>query len=126
MSRYFYDCAIKAAYMAKHFGIKFEGHRNESGASIGDILLDLLCMEADTYFNIKIDALGRYYIHPEILPLLEPAVGDLCQDGGLAGTVENIKGKLVCPVAGGQSLDRLSMYTIKRNNTAFIWPESEG
>lgn len=69
--RYYYDCAIEAAYMTKNFGFTFvsEGYGNE------------LIYRGSSEFGIQgvkngIYAGDKHYLAPESLPLLEPKLGD--------------------------------------------------
>ena len=66
--RYYYDCAIEVAYMAKHFGMKFCS--SEDVHDENDDPLDFI----DDVFGEVFDY--RKYIAPESLSLLEPKVED--------------------------------------------------
>lgn len=99
--KYFYTDPLEAAYMAKHFGVKFHDY---------DWSFDLIeCLEGITHDR-------NYVIHPDIYHILEPQVGDLLLWSGhyhVAYTEDEAKkfkyGKI-----------------IQRNGKAFFWPEMDG
>lgn len=68
--RYYYDCAIKAAYMAKYHGMKFKSSRGQN-----------LYFDGGADFRAEFDGgiyVGcKYRIHPDSVALLQPMVGDL-------------------------------------------------
>jgi hypothetical protein len=64
-TRYFYTDPLAQAWMAQHFGMKFQAlfdnvYDNRDYDTVGEIL---------RYY-------GKLYIHPDSLPLLEPSIGD--------------------------------------------------
>ncbi len=82
--RYYYDCPLKAAWMHKHFGMRFDVYEP--------------VFEIDGFSFAYIDRADGYefsegqfiYIHPESLRLLEPQVGDLVLWlGHIVGTICN-------------------------------------
>lgn len=66
MKKYYYTDPLAAAWMAKHFGMKFVyedefQERNNIGI-LGE----------DNNFNTTISYRNKYFIHPDSLPILEP------------------------------------------------------
>ena len=127
MTKYFYDCSIKAAYMAKEFGMDFY--------SSDDI---------DSYFEHDLESLldvinedtNNFYIHEDSLSMLEPVGGDhvTVDDGDLvySDIIDNVESEI--PIGGGADFwgingnyfDKEDITSIdKRNNKPFIWPEQE-
>ena len=103
--------------MAKHFGMKFELMHNLEPKCIGDLIKDVFCIEADTDFNVSIDALDKYYIHPESLHLLEPKGGDIIKRdcGGV------VFKRQLAPIG----ILGVGEVIIERNGIAFMWPDIE-
>lgn len=68
--KYYYDCPIEAAYMAKNFGMQFRSTRNQ-----------VLYFDGGSDFRSEKDCGiygGEYYfLAPESLALLEPREGDI-------------------------------------------------
>ncbi len=126
MTKYYYDCPIKAALMAKTFEMVFtdkEGHALE------------IFNDADpaTWFYVSSKETGymrpqshEYYIHPDSLHLLEPQEGDYGLDTRFSCVAQIImlNGELVC-FDGEQNWGTKHFQTLQRNGKSFIWPESE-
>lgn len=118
--RYFYTEPLAAAWMVKHFGMKFESCQNNG-------------VSAD-YWPLTIaghDESQRYYIHPDSLPLLEPQVGDWGR-GPYAGEVIGVSESLITIHVperhNGKShfcQPRSEFKVTSRNGVAFMWPEGE-
>lgn len=121
MTKYYYDCPIKAAYMAKYFGVKLQILvANESE-----------CQLYSWFYNMALPsgAGKNLYIHPNSLHILEPQVGDLIKEYG-APLYRYLDGKL----SNGDFTAYKNKYDIKfdevariveRNNIPFIYPEIE-
>lgn len=116
MPRYFYDCGLRAAYMAKQYDMKFE-----DGFSAQFLALDAAAQIRDKSER------GPYYIHPDSLHLLAPQVGDLIGDGvtfglnggdGCISVPERRNGKHHYKLPDGPHI-------IQRDGEAFFWPEVE-
>jgi len=111
MSKLYYDCPIKAAYMAKEFGAKTVC---PDGLDEPDTMTALINDMADPEI-----APDKYYIHPDSLYIFEPKVGDVIitkqeDHTYIAHGIEN----------------RTDLYSgcsniIRRNGNAFIMPETE-
>ncbi len=118
--RYFYTDAVKAIFMAKNFGMKFESEAS------GEIYYDF------KYGIIETESLWDegFYIHPDSLPLLEPMAGDLGLDS---------EGEPHIYLKESGQKPRWHLYTtydfpeyrpsaiqiIQRDGKAFHWPEKE-
>lgn len=100
-TRYFYTNPLAAAWMAKHFGMRFFCDKFEPFEYEGtdDILQDM--GEDD-----------KACIHPDSLHLLEPMVGDLVFNGGRGYYIK-------------QGTCLLRHKVIQRDGKPFFWPESE-
>jgi hypothetical protein len=98
MKRFFYTDLLAAAWMAKHFGMRFWS---------GDHEIHLLPF-------VDSQKKGRWLLHPDSLLLLEPRAGDLL-------TGRNRKVFMI--YEGGESLPHARV--VERNGIAFMWPESE-
>lgn len=108
--RHFYRDPLAAAWMAKHFGMRFSGWDAEY------VLSDFFCLD-DGYEISEREC--SYYIHPDSLHLLEPKDGDLLEWDYGAGVV-GYKGGC----GEGQFGDRVRSI-IQRNGIPFMWPETE-
>jgi len=130
--RYYYNDALKAAWMAREFGVKFQWPS-------GDKLYDY----GSDWRNFTANFL---YIHPDSLHILEPQVGDLwrviAKNSGRADTDRNPPdviyhitdthfwrvGKELSPKLGGEGKLRARYKfckIIQRNGAAFFMPEVE-
>lgn len=110
-TRYFYDCPLKATYMAKYFGFNFE-------TSIVDKSLDILD---------QIDSVQKFYLHPDSLHLLEAQVGDVFfnkESNGVA--LISVLAKAMLTSENEEIMKaKNDIKIIQRNGVAFIWPEIE-
>lgn len=120
----YYDCALKAMWMNKYFGMEFVDEYREP------------CKFSVEYGT---EILDKYYIHPDILHILEPQVGDLLHivrgfcsyykkvDDVAKGGTKNVTGIW----SGGEHWDITTKEPlhdweiIQRNGIAFIIPEVE-
>lgn len=130
MTRYYYTDPLAAAWMAKQYGMQFEP-REKSWNKIEH--WTSLIAELEDCHSIEEDrARGKYYIHPDSLPLLEPNIGDLVIF--LNARTTHIVSD-VCSFASGYKTISVQdkdnnfypeeLKIIQRNNIAFIWPERE-
>lgn len=109
--RLFYDCPLKAAFMAKYFGMRFESKHSDALTVIG----------GDFYWKAGGGYSGPAYIHPESLHLLEPIEDDIilrtngyCQQVGWQIGIPKAKAQL----EAGATI-------IQRGGAAFHWPDRE-
>lgn len=90
--RLYYDCPLKAAWMAKYFGVKIDLGTGVYGlaakATVENGRLVVTPGFSAEHF--------RYYIHPDSLHLLEPQVGDMVTNIGMTGwKVTRIEGRAI-------------------------------
>lgn len=140
MKRYYYTDPLAAAWMAKHFGMRFsnEGlydaksayacHINASGWSGGGGPVDIICSDRGRY---------KFYIHPDSLPLLQTKEGDQIYNAceGSTVNVSDIQIFDEMSVAEAQKLIDESIFEISRRwlwkdnqqskRIQFFWPEVE-
>jgi hypothetical protein len=109
MTRYFYTDPLKAACMAKWFGMQFTTKNGTMGRCILP-LLDAM-REGDAW-----------YIHPDSLPLLKIRVGDLVRMHGEFGRVDLVSHSLLKQFRKDPAAWR---YIVQRDDKAYHWPESE-
>jgi hypothetical protein len=118
-AKYFYDCPLKAAWMAKHFGMRFSG--------------DKYCLQFDAYGSKPMYYPDLYIIHPDSLRLFDPQPFDLLQGSFCFGRLDYyvlVKEKFN---GHGEQItqDRLSDGTfnldkiIQRDGVSFMWPARE-
>ena len=109
--KYFYNCPIKSAYMAKYFGMKFE---NPFDGEIDFSVLDVRDRGRKQF---------KFYLHPDSLHLLEPQVWDLFQwvRDSPSATPYQFTGWYI--LADGFTKD--DGFIIQRNGAPFMWPEME-
>lgn len=145
--RYYYSCPIKAAYMAKHFGMLFL-FRYEDGQEISLRGLGNMLAYAD-------GSLGeaKFYVHPDSLHLLDAQKEDLigftpqCYSDerryeivtqiGWADWKGDVKRKIHAKARNPEEWERCvlthewddwnikNIIIIQRNGIAFHWPETE-
>lgn len=103
MKRYFYDCPIKAAYMAKYHGMKFKSARGQNLYFDGH--------DFRTEKDCGIYAGETYHIPPDSENILKPLAGDVrCFIFGDEFTHGELK-------------DSSRSKLFQRNGVPFIWPE---
>lgn len=124
--KYYYNCPIKAAYMAKYHGI-FYSEPVAYGWHNGQYTIALsphLSMNSDT----------KYYIHEESMELLKPMPQDIVTCPSVGGDGVQVFIACIDPYEDidcyeqGCKLDIGNDETLKiieRNNMPFIWPEVE-
>jgi hypothetical protein len=136
--RQFYTDPLAAAWMAKHFGMRFTACWLGPGPQ-----REYECMPDDWHFEVHDNRTGRYYIHPDSLSLLEPRKGDLVSlPYGEYGIIESLEenGKVACGTIHGIAIMNrympLKAYSarglvpahesiIQRDGKPFFWPERE-
>ena len=127
--RYYYTDPVAAAYMTAHHKIRFKrnddlrewGRTNSSYSAIIELCIDLedktpgdggLMWKTKLFPDEAFS--GKFYIHPDSLPLLEPRVGDIVMDFRPALIVRE---------------DHLIFHKespiLQRDGKPFHWPESE-
>lgn len=136
MAKYFYTDPLAAAWMAKHFGMRFTSENRTTLAWDKEFSCFYLPDDsrAEQEFN------GNHYIHPDSVHLLEPKVGDL-----FIGHRDALyrADETLYPKQGGEwepgvcwrIVDCHSRYfpsawgderkIIQRNGIPFMWPEKE-
>jgi hypothetical protein len=121
----FYTDPLAAAWMAKHFGMRF--CPDEDGIEFNAYEFHLSEKGFEGEWNM--DAI--LYIHPDSLHLLEPQVGDWGR-GPYAGEVIGISESLITIHVperhNGKShfcQPRSEFKVTSRNGSPFMWPESE-
>jgi len=109
--RYFYTDPLAAAWMAKHFGMRFLHYDTENEC-------DILALFAAGIFRFQVIKLT---LHPDSQPLLEPRVGDVAQTDGAMNRIKDIvlvELRDYLKANGGYRI-------IQRDGKAFHWPEVE-
>lgn len=131
MKRFYYDDALAAAFMAKHFGMKFA---NSIGQELRPSIEDNGKPFYGHHFNTgKLSTIESdiAYIHADSLYLLEPMVGDL---GSLKDFVygavcvldlDRYRGRLMWLWGDDQYEELTDGKIILRNNMPFHSPKEE-
>jgi hypothetical protein len=102
----YYSCPLEAAYMAKNFGVKFNGADYET-----------LCLLASD--NYKLDA--DFFVLPDSLSIFEPQVGDTVFNGEIHYDIEQLQ-----TAQYYQHHIKHSGFEIRsRNGRPFIMPQQE-
>lgn len=125
----FYTDPLAAAWMAKHFGMRFVEHGSYSGT-----IIYTEGRNGDT----AIAEHSRYTIHPASLHLLEPLVGDILNwQTGKGEPWWEDHSRYIYPPQGTHDVftaesaarmlgkPELSAKIIRRDGRVFFWPESE-
>lgn len=123
MTRYYYDDPLAAAWMAKHFGMKFED--SELRAAIRRVKKDMPPTDwRDPGNYISNQGWLRdgyyFYIHPDSLHLLEPRKGD-----AIKGLFWDQSCWIMRDDATIEHLNNCTACIIQRNGIAFHWPKVE-
>jgi hypothetical protein len=114
---FFYTDPLAAAWMAKHFGMRFidEGKDNEAYGED----LDSFFFEGQT--GATIACIGPFVVHPDSLHLLKPQLGDIVSMTKAMDRYAAVKDEQFI-----EAFEETGDYKIiQRNGIAFHWPESE-
>lgn len=111
--RAYYKDALAAAWMSKHFGMKYQ---IEDDGEYFD------CPYAD------LNKLEAIYIHPNSLPLLEPMVGDVFETKGNRGVkgyriIKHVLTDTIVYNSGSHYPKDGIAKIIQRQGISFMWPE---
>ncbi len=117
MTKYYYDCPLEAAYMAKNFGMRF----------IAPLNAKFDWKSPDSYMSRNREWIlinGKLYIHPDSVAMLEPRDDDLC---------EVVDDDMFCVDCGGvygygcDIIERQNKFKkiIQRDGKPFFWPKME-
>ncbi len=131
MQKMYYDCPLRAAYMAKEFGVDFlcppdSPSQQDVEAKGFCPLMHLRRPVSVTYSFVHNDvgnAEGKYYIHPDSMEVFKPIEGDLCSYEAFDGAGE------LLPQYGAfhrEAWDHVGLDIIQRDDKAFFWPKKEG
>lgn len=119
--KYFYNDPLAAAWMAKHFGMRFNFICEDEGILYRPTNSDFIDSVCGIWERIA-------YIHPDSLHLLEPHMGDYIIEHAQTHDVFLIDdagyGKS-CTLLEAQAWIKEGDRIIQRNGMAFMWPESE-
>lgn len=134
MKKYYYDCPIEAAYMAKNFDVEFlvDGkavvYDDNSTSPSGKRLRFWYCDEnGDIDEACYVEDEEKIYIHPESLPIFEPMEKDIAM---FKGEFDNLYGEVRFSGTWARLKDMICgehhySRTIERNNKPFITPKQE-
>jgi hypothetical protein len=136
MTRWFYTDPLAAAWMAKHFGMRFtcqgNGYDPLQGKPFG---IEVLYHFLDTGYASNLLPIR---IHPDSLHLLQPQIGDILNwQTGKGEPWWEDHSRYIYPRQGTHDVftaesaarmlakPELSARIILRSGTAFMWPERE-
>jgi hypothetical protein len=134
MTRFFYTDPLEAAYMARHFGMRFERHE------LRQEVYDENCIGWPDYSDFFFVTMGSYHVvddgdelfvvHADSFVLLEPQVGDLGIDseGHQCRFADDYDdGSWFVDAVPMTSFDKTEMPVAidKRNGIHFFWPQRE-
>lgn len=121
--RYYYTDPLAAAWMAKHFGMRFTDTQGVELEWCGEFN----CFHLPDGQGLSQAWDGKHFIHPDSLHQLEPQVGDEGIDAfGTQVEFKNGEWRIPHPVASSADEWATSPVSIdKRNGLAFHWPECE-
>jgi len=123
IKRYYYDCPIKALYMMKEFGVKFEQFLYSDFHSLerklSSVSFEWICQNEN--LNDKIEFENRLIVAEESEHIFEPKQGDLGHydlNGGSG--VYQFTNK---PIRWAEGVTNIQI--IRRDNKQFFMPEVE-
>lgn len=144
MKKFFYSDPLAAAWMAKHFGMKFVFQgvcAADSFTAQNGYMAEVTIREmqqtggmGDSPAYIRIDfgdweIPKKHYIHPDSLHLLRPKLWDIIAYPSKADKNKEFR---LCHQLTNSAVVDAAEYTwhsttqiIQRNGTPFFWPESE-
>lgn len=133
--KYYYTDHLAAQWMDSKFGMKFQEFISVMrDGKFSDEMRDIFSAHCVDF----IPSMGRYYIHPDSLHLLEPKVGDFVHFDSLRNPPDKIyamtetnywrAGKDKSPKLGGKGVTRKRFQVtsiLQRNGIPFMWPDVE-
>lgn len=125
MTRYYYSDQLKAAYMAREFGMRFlrpDGSEVNLSHGMGG---KWAMMDGLSFIAVPNDG---DYIHPDSLSILQPQEGDKDEDGFVFSEQTQAWRRECGEDENGPILREKSpeeSQTEKRNGRPFFWPECE-
>lgn len=127
MNLWYYEDALEAAWMAKHFKMRFGCRYDDGTFNWNPGMSALHRWQEIVRWN---EFCGPVFVVPEDHSLLEPRVGDLASDGCHAGLVLSVTDSIVtlsCPRRHNDKehycCNRSHTFIIQRNKKAFHWPK---
>jgi hypothetical protein len=120
--RYYYTDPLAAAWMAKHFGMRYNYEslaawkEGTQGTGIAETW-----MEADGSVKTDFEYTQPIYIHPDSFPLLEPRPGDVL----LRYNRKTFRSHYKAVNAGIRFRPCQDDIIVRRNGIIFMWPASE-
>lgn len=124
MSRWYYTDPLAAAWMAKHFGMRFSGAFADGFFEI-EARKSPLCSMGEWFpKGDDFEYYGLYYIHPDSLHLLEPKEGDVVE---VASNPSGYFSSYSSGMFDNQPYSERDEFfkIIQRNGLPFMWPEQE-
>jgi hypothetical protein len=119
--RYFYRDPLAAAWMTKHFGMKLHGPittpLGEAAQSSRPMPVWIISRIIEQQERVGANDVGRFYVSPDSLHLLEPKYKDL-----LVGP-NTMAAMFYMDDSDKEPSKRCRI--IARNGIPFMWPESE-
>lgn len=112
MSKMYYTDPLKAAWMAREFGVKLQ---DVHGKTISE--LDSIQRYCNYGFTL--------YIHPDSYSIFEPVEGDKDEDGWIFDWDTDDNGRVAWWSRGTEYVLPTYKQIARRNNTAFFMPEVE-
>lgn len=117
--RYYYTDPLRAAWMMRELGLKFEGYANNYPVAFCHEMI------SEDKMNGRRE---KYYIHPDCHEMLKPQVDDVVEfDGFVYGLVNNIDADEIAIQCDDVFYvrDIEECVIIQRNGKAFFTPEVE-
>ena len=125
VTRYFYTDPLAAAWMAKHFGMKFgiEHQGVIAWDCIGRIDGPWGPLTEQEHILDTISQHSVLHVHPDSLHLLEPKAGDVFR--GVDASCDNVEYRIF--QVGHDTGIRLEAWfrIIQRDDKPFMWPDQE-
>lgn len=127
MTRWFYTDPLAAAWMARHFGMRFLDLASGQHLRVFKEVQFFIQDEQNPRRYVRLRP-GRIYVHPVSLSLLEPRIDDVVEmrrNGRLfAVRIVRGTGSFTCKTAI-RHIRLLSDTIIHRDGKAFHWPDRE-
>lgn len=117
-TKYYYNCPIKAAYMAKEFGVKMYSPETEEYIEAELCISDYLWAASNPDDDMNYQP--PFYIHPDSLEIFEPREGDIVEYSTYT-LKDRWHTKFKRLSKRGGSLVRI----IQRDNKPFIMPKHD-
>lgn len=125
MRKRYYNDPLAAAWMAKHFGMRFTVDKDNEHPYFSGGFIGIMMSDGNRTLGSRPHHPDELlYIHPDSLHLLDHNAGDVCECM-IIDSKGSYNDMIFRPFVFEQIPDKSFNRIIQRNGIAFMWPEKE-